>query len=156
MQMLRRLIRNTRREAHELLQSSTSAHTIARGAAIGTFIGIMPTPGIGLLLGVLVAAFYKKANAFAVFAGMALWNIFTLPPLYMLSYNLGNFLLGSNPVVEYQVTIAEQVYHYTKRFLLGTTIIAPIIAAVVYVAVLHAVQLWRKRRTSAAKQNRER
>jgi len=46
----------------EFVGIKKSAHSIALGFAIGTFIGIMPTPGFGVLFALLVVLFYKEVN----------------------------------------------------------------------------------------------
>ncbi|MCB9359227.1 DUF2062 domain-containing protein [Candidatus Woesearchaeota archaeon] len=121
---------------HEVVRVHKSPKSIAFGFCLGTLIAVLPTPGISILIGVLLVFLFKNINKFTLFGAMALWNPFTLVPVYYYSYAVGNFILGSSPIQEYKIVMLDQVFHYTKRFLLGNAVIAVIMAGLSYIIVL--------------------
>lgn len=108
----------------EVLETKTSAHSIALGVAIGTFIGIIPTPFFSVLLGVLIILIFKKTSKLGLFGSLAFWNPLTIPFTYYLSYKIGNILFGNLPVIKYNVIILDQIYNFSRRFLVGNLIVA--------------------------------
>ncbi|MFH1590324.1 MAG: DUF2062 domain-containing protein [archaeon] len=125
-----------RKHYEVLLSIRSSPHEIAIGAAIGTFIAILPTPGFNILLGMLALLVYPKASKISLFLTMAILNPLIIWPLYGASITLGNLIFGNAPVIEYQLTLLEQAFHFSRRFLVGNAIIALASALMVYVIVL--------------------
>lgn len=115
-----------------LAKEDADPHHVASGAAIGTFISIMPTPGVNILLCLLVAFLYRHVNKLALFAPLVIWNPFTVILLYPASYHLGDFLFGQSEVVVYNLALMDQIFYYSRRFLVGHTIISASIAAATY------------------------
>ncbi|MBN2454660.1 DUF2062 domain-containing protein [Candidatus Woesearchaeota archaeon] len=142
--MIRKLGEKTKKHLHEAFSTESSAHSIALGFAIGTFVGIFPTPGFGVVLGFLIAFLYKKVNKLAVLAALALWNPLVLSSLYTLGYQIGDIIMGPLPVVEYEVTFLENAYHFSMRLLLGATMIASVFSVVGYFVVKKMVLAYRK------------
>lgn len=121
-----------------------SAHSIAFGFAVGTFIGIIPTPGFGALLGVVTVFCFKQINKVSVFFGLAFWNYFILTPIYYLSYRIGDFLFASSPVVKYRIEWFNQAFNFSRRFLVGNLILAVTLSVISYFLVKIAVQVYRQ------------
>lgn len=145
--MVNKIIEKLKEHFHEVTRIKKSEHSIALGFAIGTFISIIPTPGFNILLGLLVVLIYEKVNKFSLFGAMAFWNPLTLAPIYLLSYEIGNFLFGSLPVVKYNIVLLDQIYNFSRRFLVGNFILAIIISALSYYIVKKVVYLYKKRRS---------
>lgn len=148
--MINKLKEKIKKHFHEVIRTKKSEHSVALGFAIGTFISILPTPGFNILLGLLVVLIFKKVNKFSLFISMAVWNTLTLIPIYWLSYKIGNLLFGSVPVVKYNIVILDQIYNFTRRYLVGNLILALIISPLCYFIVKGLIRLYRK------KKNRER
>jgi len=68
---------------------------IARGAAIGVLMGILPTFGLGALLAIIFS-FVFKANKAAALIGSIIMNPLTQPFFIAASITLGSVLLGEN------------------------------------------------------------
>lgn len=117
---------------HEVLKTKTSPHSIALGFSIGTFIAVLPTPGFGVLFGLLVILLFKKVNKLALLIAFGVWNPVTLIPVYILSYRIGGMLFGSLPVVKYEVVLVNQAYNFTRRFLVGNILLALILSLACY------------------------
>jgi uncharacterized protein len=130
----------------EVIRSKTSSHSIALGFSIGTFIGILPTPGFNILLGMLVILILKKISKFSLIGAMVLWNPLTLAPIYFLSLKIGNFLFGDMPIVKYDLLILDQIYHFSRRFLVGNILIAVAASLLSYFIVKKIVDLHRKKK----------
>ena len=132
----------------EVIKTKTSPHHIGLGFAIGTFISILPTPGLNILLGLLVLLIFKKVNKFSLFAGIILWNTLTLLPFYYFSYKIGDFLFGGSAVVVYELTIFEQFYSFARRYLIGNFIVAVITSIGSYFILRGIFTLYTKRNHS--------
>lgn len=66
---------------------------IARGFALGLFIGFSPTMGVQIVLAVFLAAFLKW-NKFAAAIGVQVTNPVTAPFIYGVTYFIGAKLIG--------------------------------------------------------------
>ena len=119
----------------KLLKQKKSSHSIALGFAIGTFIGIIPTPGISIILGLLIVLIYRKVNKYSLFIAILFWNTLALAPMYYLSYKIGDLLFGDLPLFEYNVPILNQIYNFTKRYLRGNFILAVSVSIASYFIV---------------------
>jgi uncharacterized protein len=117
--------------------------SIAIGFSIGTFLAILPLFGLSVLVGVVIVLVWKKINKLALFGAMAIWNPFTLIPIYWLSFAIGDFFLDPLPVVEYKVAFLNQVYHFSRRFLLGNVLLAIVISLASYFLVKYVVRTYR-------------
>ncbi|MBU0979625.1 MAG: DUF2062 domain-containing protein [Nanoarchaeota archaeon] len=144
---MKKIIERLKWHFHEVLKTKKSAHSIALGFAIGTFIAVLPTFGFGLLVGFLIILIFKRVNKFSLIGAFIIWNPLTLALLYYLSYELGNLLFGPKPLVNIDLTIFEQAYHFTLRFLVGNAILAVIFAVTSYFLVRKIVMSYQKRET---------
>ncbi len=122
---------------HEIIKVKKSPKSIAFGAALGTFISILPTPFMNVLIGIVVILLFKNTNKFSLFGSMAFWNPITLIPIYIASYKIGNFLLKDSVVIEYEFTLLEQVFQFTRRFLIGNLMIAIFVSTIVFVIIYY-------------------
>ena len=133
-----------RNHFREIIRIKTSPHSIALGFAIGTFIKLLPTPGLNILLALLVVIIYKKVNKFALFGALLFWNPVFIIPLYTLSYEVGNMLFGATPVIKYNIVILDHIYNFSRRFLVGNLIISTTISILSYPVVKYAAILFRR------------
>jgi uncharacterized protein (DUF2062 family) len=76
-----------------ILHVDDTPQRIARGIAVGLWIGFTPLLGLHMILALAVAALLRANKALAV---LFVWisNPFTLLPIYGPAYLLGRFLLG--------------------------------------------------------------
>ncbi len=137
----------------EMLSARSSAHEIALGFTIGTFISILPTPGFNLLLGALVVAVYPHVNKLAIFGAMAFYNPIVIIPFYWASYKMGSLIFGLNPVIHYDVVLVSEAYDFTRRYLVGNLIVAVITSAVTYPLVREIVRFRRSRASQSSEAN---
>ena len=112
------------RHFSEVLKTKTSDHSVASGFALGVLISLLPTPGFSILLGIALVAIFKQINKFALFLAMAVWNIWTVMPLYWLSFKLGDLIFAEAPVVNVEIQAFAQALSFTRRFLIGNLIVS--------------------------------
>ncbi|GAB4176436.1 MAG: hypothetical protein Kow0020_12340 [Wenzhouxiangellaceae bacterium] len=119
-------------EAHprlvKVLERAGALHvdetTLARGVAVGLFIGMTPTVGIQTWL-MLVAAFVFRANFIAAFIVSNVSNPLTMAPLYWGWNRLGHWLIDRMPIQPMVVSgLGEEVAFETIAMLLGSLLTA--------------------------------
>jgi uncharacterized protein len=130
---------------HEIAKANATPHSIALGVAAGTAIGLIPTPGFGVILALLAILIFEKINKISIFIGMAIWNPIVCAPFQVLSYVLGNRILGSINITETHATF-NKFFSFTAKYLLGNIIITITISVASYFIVKYAVILYRKRK----------
>lgn len=143
--MLKKFKEKLKHHIHEVIRTKKSPHSIALGFTIGTFISVLPTPGLNILLGLLIIFIFEKVNKYSLFASLFFWNTLTLWPLYILSFRIGDLIFGGLPVVKYNIEILNQIYNFSRRYLVGNFIVAVVISIASYFIVKKIVQLYRKR-----------
>ncbi len=88
-----------------LVRLRAEPDAIARGMALGLFIGMTPTFGIQMFLA-LFFAFLLRQNKIAALIGVWSTNPLTAPFIYGLEYEIGRALLGmSRPHAPLQFTL---------------------------------------------------
>lgn len=126
------LIKKIKKHFQEVLEIKTSPHSIALGFAIGTFIGILPTPGFGILLAFIITLIFPKISKIALFGSLIFWNPLMALPIQLFGIKIGNFLLGSEPIIKYEIEFFNTIYNFSRRLLLGNLILATIISPITY------------------------
>lgn len=140
------LIEKLKNHFRAVIKIKKSPHSIALGFAIGTFISILPTPGLNILIGLLIVLIYKKINKFSLFGAVFFWNVLTTTPIYFLSYKLGNFLFASKPVNISDFSLIGKIYHFSASYLAGNIIMAAICSAASYLLIRLFLEYRRKKR----------
>ncbi|MGE0793239.1 MAG: DUF2062 domain-containing protein [Candidatus Woesearchaeota archaeon] len=133
MNIITKFLKSTKKYIDDLIRLEQTPHNIALGFSIGTFISNMPTPGLNILFGILIAYLFKKVNKLSLFIGILIWNPILVPLLYSAGFKLGQFILNQPTIIE--PTIYELFFHYFKPFLLGMTILALFFSLVSYILV---------------------
>ncbi|WP_305041087.1 DUF2062 domain-containing protein [Geoalkalibacter sp.] len=86
------LIRQFKLNFIRLLRLQGSADEIAKGLALGVFIGLTPTFGVQMVIAVFMAILLRE-NKIAAAIGVWVTNPLTAPFIYALSYETGRLLL---------------------------------------------------------------
>ena len=119
----------------EIAKLKKEPHEIALGFAIGVFIGLLPTPGFNILLGLLAIFVYKQLNKLAVFGGMALFNPLTTPFTLYAANVVGRFFVDPLDPTDPLYTLVRGFLNTTFRIAIGSLIIATISSVVAYFMV---------------------
>lgn len=80
---------------YKILRIDDPPERIARGAAIGVLMGVLPTFGVGGFLAIGIA-FLLKANKAAAVLGSFIVNPLTSPFFWTLSIIIGSFITGED------------------------------------------------------------
>lgn len=71
-----------------ILSLNDTPHSIAKGTAIGMFLGLTPTVGIQMML-VMLVSFFIRFNRKAALITVYISNPFTMIPMYWANYKVG-------------------------------------------------------------------
>lgn len=115
--------------------------TLARGVALGLFIGLTPTVGIQTLL-MLGASMALRANFPAAFVASCINNPLTFAPFYFGFHRLGDYLMRFMPVrFESLSGLEEEIAVETTALILGSLTIAAPVGVLGYFVFLY---VWRR------------
>jgi hypothetical protein len=115
---------------------------LARGIAVGLFVGFTPTVGIQTFM-MLAGSLAFRANFFAAFIVSNVSNPLTMAPLYYGFNRLGQWLIDQLPIspASTVTTLGDEIAHETVAMVLGSLVIATPAAALGYFVFLW---LWRR------------
>ncbi|MFO0752241.1 MAG: DUF2062 domain-containing protein [Thermodesulfovibrionales bacterium] len=141
-----------RDKLREVVSIQDSPRKIAISFAVGVFLGMSPLLGLHTVLGI-AAAWIFRLNKFVTILGVYITNPWTIVPLYTFSTWLGARMLGMGrivPAIDWNgITFSyflKEMKPLLWPFLLGTTFVGLLFAALGYVVVHHAVMKSRSRR----------
>lgn len=132
-----------------LIRLRAEPNDIAKGMALGLFIGMTPTFGFQMPLALALAILLKE-NKIAALIGVWITNPLTAPVIYGLEYEIGRALMG-RPRPEMHVffnyqSIAEVGSEIMLPLCLGSLVFGIAVSAIGYAVTLHLVPLvkhWR-------------
>jgi uncharacterized protein len=141
----------------QILMEKTSVHSIAFSFAMGTFIAILPTPGFGVFIALLIAYFYKKLNNISILASFAFWNPLLLAPVYLLSYKIGDWIFDSPTVAMItDISWLNTIIYYFKSYMVGNLISGVVLSALCYYGVFKIITAYKARKESRKRSRRMR
>ncbi|MDD2557284.1 MAG: DUF2062 domain-containing protein [Desulfuromonas sp.] len=117
---------------------------IAKGFALGIFIGMTPTIGLQTPVAIFMAVLLGQDK---IAAALAVWisNPITAPFIYMAEYKTGRFLLDTPYVLFPKELSIETIFQLGSNLVvplcLGSLIYAVLAAAISYAVVLRMVPL---------------
>ncbi|MDA0195171.1 MAG: DUF2062 domain-containing protein [Bacteroidetes bacterium] len=139
---MKQRLRAIKRHFKEVLKTKTSSEAIALGFSIGTFISILPTTGFGVLIGLLVLAIFKRLSKYGLFLAMALWNPLTVAPLYILSFQIGEWIMVHPPPL-IELTGLDRFLDHSKNFIIGNLALNVPISVLSFIIVYIIVNLYK-------------
>ena len=149
---------------HTVLHADDTPHSIALGAAIGTFVAFLPLIGIQMIVSVALAALLRANKAICI---PIVWitNPLTAVPIYGPCLLLGHFVLGlgkpdaavlnelTAPVegaswfeVGFWTNLFSRFINLGQELWVGCTIVATVLALLSYPLTRWAVVSYRERR----------
>lgn len=117
-------------------------HNTAMSFALGLFIIGLPNLGAGLFVIGAIGYRVERANPLALSASIIILNPVVKGGVYVASYALGTFLLGSTPAEfsgNLSLSIAGPVL---VRVLVGNVVLAALFAVVGYVVALYGIRMY--------------
>lgn len=135
-----------RQEIHDSLTEDQTPHQVAASFAIGTFITMLPTWGVGVLLFFILIYVFEWINKVALFASVIVFNPVVKWGVYALSLALGFALLG--PVDG--IGLADRPGFSDGsaiiiRLLVGNLILAVVATVAAYIAMYRIAAAYRAR-----------
>ncbi len=140
--LLARIGRRARLIYLRILRIDDPPERIARGAAIGVAMGVLPTFGLGTILS-LAAAFVLRANKASAVLGSFIVNPLTAPFFWTLSAVVGSFIMREDYASIYETARSEGFlsgagWAYLV-FLVGNAVVTAVFTAASYYLVKNAV-----------------
>ncbi len=130
-----------------LLRLQEPSDAVARGLALGLFIGMTPTFGIQMFLA-LVFAVLLRQNKIAAVIGVWNTNPLTAPFIYGLEYEVGRTLLGwSHPAVRVEfayVALQDLGWQVLAPLCLGSIVVGIPVALIGYSLTVRFVPTMRR------------
>ena len=137
-----------RRQLVAAFQEEHTPHQVAASFAIGIFVTAMPTGGLGIGLFFVFISLWSWICKPAIFASVAVLNPFVKPAVYIASFQVGAFALGTESVRSREATTTESAWVAIQQLLIGNVLIALVLSALGYVVVLHLTRVHRRRADS--------
>ena len=132
----------------------TSSGYVAFSFAMGTFIAILPTPGFGIFVALLIAYFFKKLNNLSIIVSFAVWNPLILAPVYLMSYKIGDWIFDPSLLVHTNFKWLNKLILFLQTYLVGNIIAGITISTLCYFIVYKMMNAHKKRK-AARKINRK-
>ena len=153
--------RSSRYVVYRLRRLSDTPHAVALGVAAGVFSAITPFIGTHLVMAMLLAWIIGGSIVAAVL-GTFLGNPLTYPLIWYVTYQVGNFMLGSE-VKPREIDLSggifqsslEQLWPILKPMTLGCVPVGLLLAALSYVLVKPMVEAYKRRRELRHRSARE-
>jgi len=136
------VVRKTKALFWKLARSRDSKEEIAWGAAIGTFISVFPTFGLGTLLVIILSRVFKF-NMLIALATSVISNPFTGPFFLLSSYKVGAFILDTHIVFDLK-NLERNLADTGLTVLLGSLIVSGTMAIMAYYISIFMVEKYRK------------
>lgn len=147
--LLAKLKRRARFTYLKILRIDDPPERIAKGAAIGVAVGVLPTFGIGIIFS-LAAAYALNANKAASMLGGLIMNPVTSPFFFALSIFTGSFLLHKDYHTIYANMIENGFFNgagdASLVFIIGNIVITAITTMAAYYIVLSSIIRHRRKK----------
>jgi uncharacterized protein (DUF2062 family) len=134
------------------LRLQGSPQYLARGIASGVFSGCFPLFGLQIIIGVTIATVFRGHR---IMAAAATWvsNPFTYVPLFAFNYQVGDRLLGGQPIKGFTDLDSLRAWmdmgtEVSSRLMLGSTIVGLAAALGSYYGGILLINGLRKRGTA--------
>jgi uncharacterized protein (DUF2062 family) len=145
-----------------LMRREESLEKVAAAVAVGVGVGLSPFIGFHFFLAIAIALLFRL-NKLDTVLGSLVGNPWTLPPFYALGYRVGRAILGFAParvpplrwqrILHHDFWVSFRGPGFGPRlssFLLGTTLLAALIALGTYLALRGLLALYHRRHPRVA------
>lgn len=129
----------------KVMKTKKGLRSIALGFSIGAFITILPTPGLNILLGLLMIFLLPYISKYALFTAYFVFNGIVKTPIYLFALYLGTQLFGNKQELLLNTSLINLGTMFTKNFILGVLIVDIVLAVLSYHFVYHFVKYFRAR-----------
>ncbi|MBU2576322.1 MAG: DUF2062 domain-containing protein [Nanoarchaeota archaeon] len=144
--MIKKFRDKIKKHLSEVLELKTSPHSIAMGFALGTFIAILPTFGLGAFIGLFFIMIFKKISKVSMFISFAIWNPLVLAFLTTVEYGIGDLIYSDLPIIYFKFEIFNKIFLFTRRILIGSIVLATTISIICYILIWYFSKKYQKKR----------
>jgi len=131
----------------KIVRANDSPPKVAAGVAVGVFLGIFPTFGLGLVFAYILAVIFR-INKAAALAGSLIMNPLTTPFFWALSAVTGGALIGTQRdlILEelYSGRIFKALGPAFLAYMLGNILISVVFAVLAYFVTLEIIHRHKK------------
>lgn len=152
---MKRFTKKIKEYFREVIKIKGSSHSIALGFSIGTFIAFFPTFGMDIIIVLLVTLLYPKVNKFSLFGALLFWNPLFMLPFSVISYGIGSLIFGSSPVLVFEVVVLNDVYNFTRRLFVGSSILALVFSISSYFIIKKIAENYWDKKTRVKNKKKE-
>ncbi|MGB9856945.1 MAG: DUF2062 domain-containing protein [Dictyoglomaceae bacterium] len=132
----------------KVIRINDSPEKIAKSIALGVFIGVFPTFGIGGILALILAKILRL-NYIATVLGTFIMNYFTSPLFWSLSYFLGSLILEGK--IELKFLKEGEIKYFALTYLIGNLVVSFLTALLSYFLTKKAVEKYKERKRRGKK-----
>lgn len=148
-EILRRARRIFRYIFLRLIRVSGDPTHVGLGFALGVFLGIFPTFGLGIPVGILLASLLRWNRA-AALLGTLVMNPITTPFFWSLSATVGALIFRADARrALHAAQDGERIWSFTEGaliYLAGNTVVALAGAGIAYFVAVRAIVVYRKKK----------
>lgn len=144
-----------RRELVAAFREKHTPHQVAISFAIGIFVTSLPTGGTGIGLFFVFASLWSWISKPAIFASVAVLNPFVKPLVYVSSFQLGGWVLGTSPFRS-TIVSTEFARAAVQQLLVGNVLLGAALSGLSYVLVFHLTRAHRRRKGRGSRPIRSR
>lgn len=133
-----------------LLRLKENPQKIARGFAVGVFVGCFPLIGLQFIMAIILA-FIVKGNKFTAIIGTWISNPLTYVPLFLFNFKVGKLIVNifiPDNQMEFNWDSLKQINdlgaQITITLLLGSSIVAIIFSFISYYLILNLLKKGKK------------
>jgi len=132
----------------KLVRTNDTPPKVALGVAIGVFLGIFPTFGVGLILAYFLAWLLKANKASAILGGLIM-NPITTPFFWSISALIGAAIIGGKREIILNELKTGKIFkaigHSFLAYIIGNLIISLIFAIISYYIVFKILEKRKKK-----------
>ena len=132
----------------KLIHLNDAPSKVAFGFAVGAFIGVFPTFGLGGLMVIALCYIFRLSYAGAVAGAVIVMNPLASPFFWTLSAWVGSIIFSKDTDIIISAIRSKTVFNYlgdiTLIYLAGNTIVSTIVAVLSYFIVKKIITLKRK------------
>jgi uncharacterized protein len=134
----------------KLVHINASPQQIAMGFAVGAFIGVFPTFGLGWFLAIGLSFIFGLNFVSTIIGSVVIMNPITSPFFWSLSAFVGSFFFGKEPTYILKIIKAEGFFHSLNEialiYLIGNIVVSTLTSVFFYFAVKLLVVYYRARK----------
>lgn len=140
----------TKKLVLKVIKGRGSSKQIAFGFAIGVFVGVFPTFGLGLILTSALAVAIKFNLPASIAGGAVFANPITTPFCIAASYKIGEILTGT--AINFKLSDTESIYYLSHfktlgiNFLAGNFVLSLFLSVISYFVIKALIEAYRKKR----------